>query len=208
VVKVACASSAANNLVPRMPRAGHDAEEDGEGERNIQIPEGSIPAGSRRATTVSLSMVADGEKQLDTPTDRRAQSGEEDLVGRQQQDEGVVPMKRVCKDPEGGKTADQDLGVSFAKDLEECDVQMKGTDEVVEDADGDGEYPVEVFLGLFYHSGRLGIAVYDEGEAVLSICQMKDGYAEMEVRPPLHHEISPTKTLPSLFSLWGGKPRA
>jgi hypothetical protein len=173
-----------------MPRTGHEAEENGAGDDNTHIPEGSIPASRRRATMVSPSMGADGEKQLDTPTDRRAQSGEEDLVGRQRQDKGVVPMKGAFKDPEGTVTS-RDVGVSFAKDVDEGDVQMKGTDEVVGDADGDGEYPVEVFLGLFYHSGRLGVAVYDEGEATLSICQMKDGYAEMEVRPPLHLEISP-----------------
>jgi hypothetical protein len=33
----------------------------------------------------------------------------------------------------------------------------------------------ETFLGLFYHGTRLGVAVYDEADAELSICQMPDG---------------------------------
>lgn len=116
-------------------------------------------------------------------------------MGMRQHDEGVVPIRKACKGLEG-KSHGCDMGVSFASDVNDDEVDMKGPDGGIEDADGDGVYPVEVFLGLFYHGGRLGVAVYDEGEATLSICQMKDGYAEMEVRVPVHLEKALLSLLP------------
>jgi hypothetical protein len=44
-----------------------------------------------------------------------------------------------------------------------------------EDEDENQNDKPETFLGLYYHATRLGVAVYDEADAELSICQMPDG---------------------------------
>lgn len=153
----------------------------GDGGRNTHIPQGSIPHGARPVSSVAPNAAeAGGGAKAQVKEAKPAFSSTGSDGGGIGQLGGKSPKRKAEEFDDDGE-----LLIAHAVKFEEVEGGGNGRREgaAVGDGDGDGDgEPSDVFLGVYYHKGRLGIAVYEEDAATLSLCEMKDGGAEMEVR--------------------------
>uniref|UniRef100_A0A7S1E5Q3 DNA mismatch repair protein MutS core domain-containing protein n=1 Tax=Hemiselmis andersenii TaxID=464988 RepID=A0A7S1E5Q3_HEMAN len=122
------------------------------------------------------------------PTGARQQSNSVVLHSEGEDDERPETSKRSHGGIEG---ANADLQKALAGGAGKRAREEDGEQEGVASAEGEND----VYMGLFLKGGRLGIAVYDECEETLSVCEIADGSAlgqDMEGLRMVLFQVRPT----------------